>query len=59
MVTQNPTHICWLCGKDVDLRTCKIDEHGRPVHEDCYALKLALHAGSKKAPQPASARMTQ
>ena len=59
MVTENPTHICWLCGKDVDLGTCKIDEHGSAVHEACYALKLAFHAGSKKVPQPASASMTQ
>lgn len=55
MITQNPTHICWLCGKEANLRTCKIDEHGSAVHEACYALKLALHAGSTKAPQAASA----
>lgn len=51
MVTKNPTHICWLCGKDVDLRACKIDEHGSAVHESCYMVKLALLAGSAQSIQ--------
>lgn len=33
---------CWICGKGTDLRTCKIDEYGMVVHENCYATKLAL-----------------
>ena len=35
-------HLCWLCGKNVDLNSCKIDEYGKAVHEACYAVRLAL-----------------
>lgn len=50
MVTQKPIHTCWLCSKDADLTTCKIDEHGKAVHDDCYAAKLALEAGRLAQP---------
>jgi hypothetical protein len=33
---------CWICSKPVLLENCKIDEHGRPVHENCYVTRLAL-----------------
>jgi len=33
---------CWICGKPVELESCKFDEHGQPVHEDCYVAKLIL-----------------
>ena len=33
---------CWICRKPVELESCKIDEHGQAVHEDCYLAKLAL-----------------
>jgi hypothetical protein len=26
----------WICGKPVLLEDCKIDQQGRPVHENCY-----------------------
>jgi hypothetical protein len=35
--------ICWICGKTTSLESCKVDEHGLPVHEACQALKLSLH----------------
>ena len=38
--------MCWICGKSVDLKTCKIDEHGSAVHEQCHAAKVALKNGS-------------
>ena len=41
MVTQS-IHRCWLCGKDVDISTCKIDEYGEAVHAACYMVRLAL-----------------
>lgn len=50
MVTQNPTHTCWLCGKDADLRACKIDEHGKTVHETCYLARVALETKTHPAP---------
>ena len=31
---------CWICGKVVDLKTCKTDEHGLPVHEQCYVARV-------------------
>jgi hypothetical protein len=33
---------CSICNKPVDLKTCKTDEGGRAVHEDCYVLREVL-----------------
>jgi hypothetical protein len=33
-------HHCWICGRTLDLKACKTDEHGMPVHESCYAAKI-------------------
>jgi hypothetical protein len=43
---QKSTHICWICGNDVSREKCKIDEHGRAVHEDCYIAKIHLQNGN-------------
>ncbi len=43
-------HLCWLCGEAVDLRTCKIDEYGEPVHEACYTARIVLENAARKAP---------
>jgi hypothetical protein len=32
-------HMCWICGKAVDLNNCKTDERGRRVHESCYVAR--------------------
>lgn len=37
-----PSTPCLICGKEVSLRDCKTDEHGRAVHEECYAQQLKL-----------------
>jgi hypothetical protein len=39
----NPVHIllCVICDKRVSAEECKTDEHEHPVHELCYAEKLA------------------
>jgi hypothetical protein len=37
---------CWICGKPCGLETCKIDEHGMPVHEGCYVARIALKKAS-------------
>ena len=42
MLSLRPTDHCWICGKTLSLETCNTDEHGNPVHERCYAAKLAL-----------------
>jgi hypothetical protein len=33
--------VCWICGKAVALEDCKVDEHGLPVHDNCYVAKVA------------------
>ena len=47
MITQDhhKPYICWICGYPTALETCKIDEHGLPVHEACHTLKLSLKNG--------------
>jgi hypothetical protein len=32
--------LCSLCNKPVELTTTKVDENGRPVHEECYVQSL-------------------
>jgi hypothetical protein len=41
-------YCCWICGNEVDLKTCAIDEHGMAVHEDCYFVKVALATESMR-----------
>ena len=45
--------LCAICFQPVDLKNSKNDEDGRPVHEDCYAMKMASLDKPKK-PQSAS-----
>lgn len=35
---------CSMCVKPVPLETCKTDEAGKAVHEECYVLKVKLIA---------------
>ena len=42
------TDYCWICGNAVDLKTCKTDEHGMAVHEECYLTKVALGKKSRR-----------
>ena len=32
---------CAICRKPLPLELCKTDEHGTPVHENCYVKKVA------------------
>lgn len=48
MVT-NPL-ACWICGGQVDLTKCKVDELGLPVHELCYVDKTVLKSGPGSRP---------
>jgi hypothetical protein len=54
MVTQEFSFTCSICGESVDITTCKTDELGKPVHNVCYAAKLAreneLPLGSPSEP---------
>ncbi len=42
-------HKCWICSKEVQLEIAKTDEHGRVVHEHCYALRMQLNGASSSA----------
>ncbi len=44
-----PIHTCWICNRPVCLETCKTDEHGNPVHEECQFLRMALAKAPKTA----------
>ena len=44
------TLTCWICGKPVEVESCKIDEHGQAMHEDCYIAKLALDRETRSRP---------
>lgn len=44
--------ICWICGRPLSLQSCKKDEHGNSVHDQCYAAKLAL---DKQTPESCKA----
>lgn len=44
----HPSYVCWICGNAVDLESCKADENGIAVHEDCYCLRVALAAESMR-----------
>ncbi len=39
---------CSICDWPVDLKTCKTDDAGKPVHEECYMLREL----TKSARQP-------
>jgi hypothetical protein len=58
----HPSQMCWICGKLVELETCKTDEHGNAVHERCYAAKMVLSHEpqmSGKKPPSATPRMAK
>jgi hypothetical protein len=39
---------CSICGRDLSLRDCTTDEHGRAVHEECLADRIK----SEMVPSP-------
>ena len=45
MTTPTLIPLCWICGKRVDLATCKTDEYGEAVHEACYTTRLVFEKG--------------
>ena len=42
-------YCCWICGNEVDLKTCNVDEYGMAVHEDCYYVKVAFATESVRS----------
>lgn len=51
---QMPSYNCWICSNKVSLERCTIDEHGRPVHEQCYVAKIRFQArgNTQRSPRP-------
>jgi hypothetical protein len=39
--------LCSICNKPLDPKTAVTDQDGKPVHEDCYVLKLRLEDARK------------
>jgi hypothetical protein len=39
--------VCSICNDAVELETAKIDEVGRPVHEDCYVEKISVNKAAR------------
>jgi hypothetical protein len=39
---------CVLCGRPVKLETCKTDECGKCIHEQCYVRKIRLEQASER-----------
>ena len=35
-IAQTHSVSCAVCGKPVDLQTCKVDEDGTAIHDACY-----------------------
>lgn len=56
MVAPKQNHLCWICGKPVDVGTCKIDKYGEAVHEPCDSARVALENLGRKAPVSSSAK---
>ena len=38
---------CSLCNEEVELETTKIDESGRPVHEECYVRGVCAQTAAR------------
>ena len=38
---------CSICNEPVELETGKIDEDGKPVHEECYVQKVSVHTTAR------------
>ena len=34
--------ICPICSEGVELEISKTDEDGKPIHEECYLIKIGL-----------------
>jgi len=39
--------LCRICGKPVAIETCKTDEAGRAVHEECYVVEFASEQATR------------
>jgi hypothetical protein len=42
---------CSICNESVELETAKIDENGKPVHEECYVQQICLRKSIRPPPE--------
>ncbi|HEY1658095.1 MAG TPA: hypothetical protein VGG14_07100 [Candidatus Sulfotelmatobacter sp.] len=35
-------NVCAICGDEVSLEQCKVDEYGVPVHDGCYVKRVLM-----------------
>lgn len=42
---------CSICNESVKLETAKIDENGKPVHEECYGQQIRLRKSIRPPPE--------
>jgi recombinational DNA repair protein (RecF pathway) len=50
---------CTICGESVELETTKIDEGGKPVHEECYLRQVSLKWSIRPPPTAVDANFNQ
>jgi hypothetical protein len=46
---------CSICNESVELETAKVDENGKPVHEECYVQKISLKMSIRPPPEASDA----
>ena len=44
--------LCRICGRPVPVETAKTDSEGKPIHEECYALKVKFKEASRDSRAP-------
>jgi hypothetical protein len=49
------TFPCSICNELVELETAKVDETGKPVHEECYVQKVILEKSVRPPPGASNA----
>ena len=46
--SQRDMEICLICGTNILLDHCMMDEHGLPVHTSCHEKRLLLNAATQQ-----------
>lgn len=47
--TERNMKFCWICGKDIRLEHCTVDERGLSVHNSCHERRMLLKAASAQS----------
>ena len=50
--TTKDSVICRICGNPVSANTAKADAVGKPIHEECYALKVQFEQAGRDVLEP-------